>query len=240
MNFIHDCLKASDEVNKIIYTFSHQSLCKEQNKGFGGDISKNIDIISEGIFIKYLQKYGQIYSEESGFVGKKSKTKIIIDPLDGSDNFVSNIPYFGSSVALVQNGVTKQSFIVNYANGDVFYKNKNKLKKGNLFYHEFKNQKINKHSSVGFFERSYDNVKMVKMLKKLNLKFRSLGALALSLAYARQVDFLLFCGKARKFDIVAGLHMNEDLFIKKDKNFLFISKDKQKFDKILKKILKAG
>ena len=35
--------------------------------GFGGDNSLKIDLIAENIFIKHLEKFGNIYSEECGF-----------------------------------------------------------------------------------------------------------------------------------------------------------------------------
>ncbi len=240
MDFLQDCIKSCIEIKNILKACCHDELCKEEKIGFGGDRSKKIDIIAEDIFIKYLQKYGQIFSEEIGFVGASNNTKIIIDPIDGSENFISKIPYFGSSIALVKNGITQKSFIINYSNDDIFYKNGLDFKQGNLGHNYFGKPKINQNSTLGIFERSYKSKTLAKVLKELKLKYRSPGALALSLAYARNVDFVLHEGPVREFDIVAGLHMNEDLCVKKDKNFLFVSKDKQIFDKIQEKLLKDG
>jgi myo-inositol-1(or 4)-monophosphatase len=46
------------------------------------------------------------------------------------------------------------------------------------------------------------------------------------------VDFVLFEGAVREFDIAAGWYMSEDLFRFKNDNFLLVSKDKGIFDKI--------
>ncbi len=240
MNFINSCTNACLEVQSLIQNNPHERLCEDISVGFGGDMSHFIDIEAEKIFISHLSKYGQIISEEIGSYGEKSENKIIIDPIDGSDNFISKVPYFGSSIALKKNGIVKKSFIVNFANGDIFYKIDKNVMQGRLGKEDFKKTTLNKNSSLGLFERSYKSEFVINSLKELNLKFRSPGAVALSLAYAKNVDFVLYEGEIRSFDVAAGLHMCEDLYAKKDKNFLFVSKDKQIFDRICKKLLKAG
>ncbi len=240
MNFIDDCISACKEVKELLHVNSHEELCEDVQKGYGGDISHKVDILAENIFIKHLQKYGQIFSEEVGVCGENSTCKIIIDPIDGSDNFISKVPYFGSSIAYEENGIVTKSFIVNYANDDVFFKNHGVLKFGKLSKDRFMSPKLNENSTLGLFERAYDSKFIINALKDLHVKFRSPGALALSLAYARNVDFVLYEGEAREFDIVAGIHMCEDLYVKKAKNFLFVSKNKQIFDRIVKILMKVG
>ncbi len=240
MTFINSCLQACLETQKLIQNNTHERLCEDISVGFGGDMSHFIDLEAEKIFIKHLAKYGQIISEEIGSYGKTSENKIILDPIDGSDNFISKVPYFGASIALEQKGIVTKSFIVNFANGDIFYKIDKNVMQGKLEKQNFTTLKTNQNSSLGLFERSYKSEFGIKILKELSLKFRSPGAVALSLAYAKNVDFVLYEGEIRSFDIAAGLHMCEDLYIKKGQNFLFVSKDKQIFAKICEKLLKAG
>ena len=76
------------------------NLYEKHARGAGGDISIGADLLSEEIFITQLSAFGNIDSEEAGFVDNKQAHTIVIDPLDGSDNFVSGIPYYGASVAL--------------------------------------------------------------------------------------------------------------------------------------------
>lgn len=45
-----------------------------------------------------------ILSEESGFEDNKSDYKWVIDPLDGTHNFLRQIPFFGTSIALEHKG----------------------------------------------------------------------------------------------------------------------------------------
>ena len=201
---------------------------KYVKRGFGGDLSSQIDLVAEKVFIQNLSSYGKIYSEESGIIGE-GKRKIVVDPIDGSDNLLSSFPYYGSSIALQENGKTLFSFIVNYANGDFFVKYNDFYKKGSLLYNELRDIKTNKFAKVGVFEKAYANPDIVAKLKSVGLKFRSPGAVALSLAYARYLKFVLFIGKIRPFDVAAGLHQCEDLYLFKNQSVIIITRDKDIF-----------
>lgn len=61
------------------------------------DIQANKDIIST--IRKYFPNHG-ILSEETGFEGTKSDFKWVVDPIDGTHNFLHKIPVFGTSIAL--------------------------------------------------------------------------------------------------------------------------------------------
>ena len=226
--FIDSTIKANQEIFTLINSCDN-SLKISQKQGFGGDISTSIDLKAEEIFIKYLSSYGQIFSEESGYVGD-GESLIVIDPLDGSNNFKSNFPYYGTSVALVEKGVTKVAIIVNLANQDIFIKTKNYFKNGKLFGNDFKDILKNPFSSIGLFEKGYLSKEYANYLRKKGIKYRIPGAVALSLAYAYQVNFVIFEGKMRDFDIVAGRYMCEDLYNFTDENILIISKDKSLFE----------
>ena len=226
--FINSVITANKEIYSLIQ--KEDDLKAPQSKGFGGDISISLDLKAEEIFINHLSKYGKIFSEECGEVGS-GKEIIYIDPLDGSDNFKSNFPYYGTSVAIKD----KVAVVVNLANGDIFIKTKSFFKKGKLFEKDFVDVKTNPFSSVGLFEKGYLS-KLAKNLRKQNIKFRVPGAVALSLAYSHEVDFVLFDGKRRDFDIVGGEFMSEDLYKYKDENILLVSKDEVVF-KNLKTIL---
>ncbi len=58
------------------------------------------------------------------------------------------------------------------------------------------------------------------------LKFRSPGAIALSLAYARSVNYVLFVGAFRIYDFAAGLALCEGLEVIVEADYVIISKDK--------------
>ena len=229
--------------NKELYTYINKNLSLNDYiytniTGFGGDNSLKIDLVAENIFIKYLEKFGNIYSEECGFLDTQKEFTIIIDPLDGSNNFYSNLPYYGTSVALQKDGVTIAGFVTNLVSSVIKYR----AFDGEIKYFSLmKNEEIVPidiiKTKISVFERAYEYPFICQKLSQNNIKFRSLGAVALSLCDAKNYDFVVYCGKIRDFDIAASLYICRDLFIYQTTNSLLISQNKQKFD-LIKEIIK--
>ncbi len=221
--------------NKELYSYINKNLSLNDYiytniTGFGGDNSLKIDLVAENIFIKYLEKFGNIYSEECGFLDTQKEFTIIIDPLDGSNNFYSNLPYYGTSVALQKNGVTIAGFVTNLVSSVIKYRAfDGEIKHFSLIRNE-EIVPIDKiRTKISVFERAYEYPFICQKLSENSIKFRSLGAVALSLCDAPNYDFVLYCGKIREFDIVASLYICKNLFIYKTKKALLISQDKLKF-----------
>ena len=231
--FSSACLKANEEIVELFAKIPNEKLAIKREVGAGGDISTEADMIAEQVFVKYLGSFGEIESEESGTIGSGAK-KIILDPLDGSSNFLSNIPYYGSSAALINaDGKVESAFVCNMANGDFFQKN-DILLKGKLGSAALSEVLPNPNSLVGIFERSYADSSMVSRLKEENLKFRSPGATALSLAYAHDVNFVLLSGGIRIYDVVAGLSLCEGLEVVVENEYVIVTKEKDIMSKLLK------
>jgi myo-inositol-1(or 4)-monophosphatase len=233
-NFLKQTIKANKELGKYI----NQQLTNKDYEdygmiGEGGDEAKNIDVVAETIFVKYLTRFCDIVSEESGVI-KSTKPVfknglIIMDPLDGSDNFLSNFPYFGTSVSLQIDTITVVGIVYNLVTNKYVFKTPTKT---NIL-----NQSHLK-SNFGIFERAYREPKMAHALSENNIKFRSPGATAISLSNARDYLFVLVAGEPRKFDIDAGIFISNDLYIYQNNNFLLVSKDENYFS-IIKDIIKG-
>ena len=229
--------------NKELYTYINKNLSLNDYiytniTGFGGDNSLKIDLVAENIFIKYLEKFGNIYSEECGFLDTQKEFTIIIDPLDGSNNFYSNLPYYGTSVALQNDGVTIAGFVTNLVSSVIKYRAfDGEIKHFSLI----KNEEIVPidiiKTKISIFERAYEYPFICQKLSQNNIKFRSLGAVALSLCDAKNYDFVVYCGKIREFDIAASLYINKNLYIYETKKALLISQNKQMFN-LIKEIIK--
>lgn len=229
MDFITSCIAANREIYQLLNSRGDlQDQCK---MGFGGDISLKADLAAEAIFIKHLSKFGQIYSEESGFVGD-GEDIVIIDPIDGSKNFASNIPYFGSSAALKRNGKIIGAVIANFAAGYIHIKDGSRFERRFFLQDRAENIISKPLKGIGIFEKAYKSRALSDKLLQASFKYRTMGALALSLALSHEVDFVLFQGNVREFDIAAGWYMSEDLYQLRAPNLLLVSKDKGIFDKI--------
>jgi myo-inositol-1(or 4)-monophosphatase len=226
-SFQQVALKANQELkNYIDKNLSLDDYISTNSVGEGGDISANIDLIAENIFKKHLLDFGDIYSEESGLIKSdlNNNYKIILDPLDGSDNFLSGIKYYGTSVALVKDDITIDALIYNLVDGTYFTKQ------------NICSKKLKKQSNLAIFERSYSSPNIAKKLSNMNFKYRSCGAVTLSCVNAYNLQFVLFAGKAREFDFAAVYHICSDLYLYKNDNFLLLCKDKNIFEQIKEKI----
>lgn len=227
-NFLLATLKANREVFKAINSIEKKSMYQKYNQGAGGDISSGFDLVAEKIFYENLSEFGSIESEESG-VMNEGECKIIIDPIDGSDNIASNFSYYGTSVAKLNSyGVLEDAMVCNLATNEVFWISSQEVPMyGRLFEDKWEVVEENNFSKIGIFERAYDNPKIVQILKDNKIKFRSPGAIALSLAYARWVDFVFFVGPIRIYDVVAGLALCKGLEVVIQEDFAIVSKDKK-------------
>ncbi len=201
--------------------------------GEGGDISSGFDLVAESILFKHLSSFGSLYSEESGWMSPSSDINIICDPIDGSDNFSSSFPYYGVSIAREMGGETTEGIVCNLINGDIFIRTSDEYYKTYLDNPTLKLAVLSsQNSKIGLFEKSYEHPSLIKILMGEKFKFRSPGALALSLAYAPLVKYVLFLGTMRKFDIQAGLFLSQHLYSFSDERYILLSSDKEVFERI--------
>ena len=159
----------------------------------------------------------------------ESETVIVLDPIDGSSNAVAGIPYFGSAAALQKGGRTVEAFVVNLACGDYFYKNEEHFVRGRLERPDATFPVRNRRNvPVGIFEKPYARVDLAEALLERKIKFRAPGAVALSLAYAHDTDFVIFAGPRRRYDFAAALWMCEDLHVIEEEELLIVAKTAQR------------
>lgn len=93
------------------------------------DLLTKYDVEVNNIILAHLEsKYPEIsiISEEAPKITKKSDYSFVVDPIDGTRNFVRNIPIFFIGIGLVQNGKTLLSITYNPVTKDLFYAIKNK------------------------------------------------------------------------------------------------------------------
>ena len=232
-DFIKACIVANEEIYEKLQNDFNDELFEHTAVGAGGDVSSRLDLYAEEVFVKHLSSFGSIESEESGAIGSGNET-IIIDPIDGSSNALSMFPYYGTSVAKIdKDGLLDAAVVCNLANKDLFCTtNSTPTMQGKLFSSTFEEQRFIQNSQIGLFEKAYANPLLVAKLDENDLKFRAPGAVALSLAYARSVNYVLYVGEFRIYDFAAGLALCEGLEVIVEENYVIVSKDKVIVDKI--------
>lgn len=251
--FIDAATAAVQEICSCLLTTPKEVLHKRYSQGAGGDVSIGADLLCESIFYAHLASFGILDTEESGLIESpqsflhnpflpkvpilpKERNIIIIDPLDGSDNFCSSIPYYGASLAYTEaNGEILAALVANYCTGEIFFRDSDYnngaafVLRGDVLLPYTQTESVPK---AGIFESAFKHGKLATILHKNGFKSRSLGALAVSLAYTRMVSFVVYKGRLRKYDIQAGLFLCHDALVYRDKQILLLSYNRDIFDQV--------
>jgi len=186
---VNACRKAS---KNLIRDFGEVEKLQVSIKG-PGDFVTMTDKRVEKILIEELQKARSNYSilsEEIGEIKNDEEFKWIIDPIDGTSNFLHGIPHFGISVALEQNKEIICGIIFDPIKNEIF-----STEKGNGSY--LNNQRIRVSArkkledcilfTGGPRQASKNKEVTLKEYKKFSSKvfipIRKMGSAALDMAY---------------------------------------------------------
>ena len=207
------CMKAS---RSLIRDFGEIENLQVSSKG-PGDFVTSADKRTEKTIIEELQKahsdYG-IITEESGIINKSNtKNRWIIDPIDGTMNFLNGIPHFAISIGYEENNEIKCGVIFDPIKNEMFC-----AEKGNGAY--LNNSRIRvsnkkklvdallvtggpKHSSK-IKEEIFSEY--INISKHIHAPIRKFGSAALDIAYVACGRFDGYWQKEINYwDIAAGI-----------------------------------
>ena len=199
-------IKASEKASKIlIRDFGEIEKLQVSKKG-PADFVTNSDLKTEKIIIEELKKAKPNYSilsEENGFENNKDKNNTwIIDPIDGTVNFLHGIPHFAISIALKSNDEIISGIIFDPIKNEIFYAEKN----NGAFFNNHR-IKVSKKSEI-------NNCLFVtggKLVNELDLPYRKSGCAALDLAYVAAGRYDGYFQKdLNLWDIAAGIILVEE------------------------------
>ena len=194
-------IKAAEKASKVlIRDFGELENLQVTQKG-PKDFVTNSDKKVEKILIEELEKKKKNYSflsEENGKIENKDKENIwIIDPIDGTNNFLHGIPHFSISIGLK----SKNEIIA----GVIFDPIKNELffgEKDNGSYINNHRIRVSKKNNLDECLFASNNVG----INSENLSTRNLGSAALDLAYVGAGRFDgYFQNNLHIWDIAAGI-----------------------------------
>ena len=194
-------IKASEKASKIlIRDFGELEKLQVSKKG-PQDFVTNADIKAEKIIIEELKKARPNYSiisEENGVEKNKDETNFwIIDPIDGTINFLHGIPHFAISIALKSNNEIVSGLVFDPIKDEMFYAEKNHGA-------YFNNQRIRVSN-----KNKFDNCLFAiggKIANEPNFTNRRSGSAALDLAYVAAGRFDGYFQKdLNLWDIAAGI-----------------------------------
>jgi myo-inositol-1(or 4)-monophosphatase len=192
--------KICDKVSKVIIRdFGEVEKLQVSRKGPGDFVTKT-DKKVEKIIIEELEKarpkYGFI-AEESGERKNESEFNWVIDPIDGTSNFMHGIPHFAISIALEKNGEVISGIVCDPIKNETFY-----AEKGRGAYLNNRRIRVSSRKSldevIGLYGcppmMKIDGNKFFDQIKKASSqihKLRNYGSAALDFAYvaAGRADF---------------------------------------------------
>ena len=194
-------IKASEKASKIlIRDFGEIEKLQVSKKG-PTDFVTNSDLKAEKIIIEELKKAKPNYSiisEENGIESNKDKTNTwIIDPIDGTVNFLHGIPHFAISIALRSKEEIVSGIIFDPIKNEIFYAEKN----NGAFYnnHRIRVSKKNQINDCLFVTGG-------KIKDELDLPYRKSGCAALDMAYVASGRYDgYFQDNLNLWDIAAGI-----------------------------------
>jgi len=194
-------IKASEKASKaLIRDFGEIEKLQVSIKG-PSDFVSNADTKAEKIIIEELMKAKKNYSiisEENGSVINKDNENVwIIDPIDGTSNFLHGVPHFAISIALKSNNEIISGLIYDPIKNEMFHAEK----ENGAF---FNNQRIKVSK-----KREIDACLFATGGKDIivnNLTIRKTGSAALDMAYVAAGRFDgFFQRNLNIWDIAAGI-----------------------------------
>ena len=233
-------IKACEKASKIlIRDFGEIEKLQVKKKG-PLDFVTNSDLRAEKVIIEELKKAKpnfSILSEEIGYKkNKDTENTWIIDPIDGTINFLHGIPHFAISIGLLCNDEIKSGLIFDPIKNEMFYAEKNK----GAF---FNNQRIRVSKKNEFKECLFAT--SGKNFDKLEeIPHRKSGSAALDMAYVASGRYDgYFQSNLNLWDIAAGLIIIEeaggiinDINLNNPKNLKVIASSSNINDKLIKKL----
>jgi myo-inositol-1(or 4)-monophosphatase len=213
-------IQAALAAGQMLLQYKDAKLAVEEKES-ARDIVTEVDVAAENIILEKLKKeFGDIsfISEERGQCQTDNENFWIIDPLDGTTNYVSGLPIYGISIAAVKNAKLHAAAIYLPETKDLYFaernvgsfKNNRKLKcKNNTL-----SSSLLSVTFPGKFSDKLSEMSAYKCFSELNSSTRGalrLGSSVYSLANCSDgtVDGVVGF-KAKIWDIAAGILINTE------------------------------
>ena len=95
--------EAGDFIGSNFQNLQDSDIKSKGKNDFVTRIDREAEALISGIILNEFPRH-QILGEESGYSNRKGKYLWVIDPLDGTTNFIQGIPHFAISMALMVGG----------------------------------------------------------------------------------------------------------------------------------------
>ena len=237
-------IKASEKASKaLIRDFGEVEKLQVSVKGPLNFVS-NADIKAEKIIIEELSKARKNYSilseEDGSKIGKDKNNIWIIDPIDGTTNYLHGVPHFAISIALKSNNEIISGVIYDPIKDEMFYAEKN-----NGAYYNNQRIRVSKKKKLEdcLFATGEDINEKNKT--NANITIRRSGSAALDMAYVAAGRFDGYFQKNLNiWDIAAGIIIIKEaggiineIDLSKNNNIKVLASNSSISDKLVKNLV---
>ncbi len=194
---IKACEKASKILIRDFGELENLQVLKKGPKDFVTNSDRTVEKILIDELIKYKKKYS-ILTEETGYIENEDTENIwIIDPIDGTNNFLHGVPHFCISIAFQSKDEILTGLVFDPIKNEIFYAEKNQ---GAFFNNHRIRVSKKKDLEECLFATNY------RGLIKTKLNSRITGSAALDLAYVGAGRFDgYFQDNLNIWDVAAGI-----------------------------------
>jgi len=121
-------MRAAEKAGRaLVRDFGEVEQLQVTRKG-PADFVSTADKKAEEIILRELQKarpdYGFLMEEGGEIIGEDTANRFIIDPLDGTTNFLHGLPHWAVSIALEQNGEVTTGVVYDPIKDEIFWAEK--------------------------------------------------------------------------------------------------------------------
>lgn len=217
MTFIRSC----DEIATLVEEHTRDLVGRSAGgayvkMGADGTPTKRIDQVAEDVIVDYLLENDlcdRIISEELGKMEARSGDRtVFLDPIDGTFNAVSGIPFYSVSLAYAEGGSIIEGYVKDLAHHETFsatrgsgaFLNGKKVRVATTAFLE--------ESSISVYGRKFNPGTVLKLGQKIR-RWRLLGASSLELCYVAcgRIDgFVDIRETLRVTDAAAGMIICEE------------------------------
>ena len=237
-------IKASEKASKaLIRDFGEVEKLQVSIKG-PLDFVSNADIKAEKIIIEELSKARKNYSilseEDGSKIGKDKNNIWIIDPIDGTTNYLHGVPHFAISIALKSNNEIISGVIYDPIKDEMFYAEKN-----NGAYYNNQRIRVSKKKKLEDCLFATGGNISEKNKTNTNIIIRRSGSAALDMAYVAAGRFDGYFQKNLNiWDIAAGIIIIKEaggiineIDLSKNNNIKVLASNSSINDKLVKNLV---
>ena len=237
-------IKASEKASKaLIRDFGEVEKLQVSVKGPLNFVS-NADTKAEKIIIEELSKARKNYSilseEDGSKIGKDKNNIWIIDPIDGTTNYLHGVPHFAISIALKSNNEIISGVIYDPIKDEMFYAEKN-----NGAYYNNQRIRVSKKKKLEDCLFATGGNISEKNKTNTNIIIRRSGSAALDMAYVAAGRFDGYFQKNLNiWDIAAGIIIIKEaggiineIDLSKNNNIKVLASNSSINDKLVKNLV---